>query len=82
MKEKLNGRGPNTVKPNEFGYYEATIRSNKKIYSCNFLLKSGDIIEVSKKLHPIITKNNILKSKMWPLIPLHLQIDFKTLYIY
>ena len=55
--------------------------NNKKIYSCNFLLKSGDLIEVSKKLHPII-KNNILKSKMWPLIPLHLQIDFKTLSIY
>ena len=55
--------------------------NNKKIYSCNFLLKSGDLIQISKKLHPII-KNNILKSKMWPLIPLHLEIDFKILSIY
>jgi len=55
--------------------------NNKKIYSCNFLLKSGDLIQVSKKLHSTI-KNNILKSKMWPLIPLHLDINFKILSIY
>ena len=35
LKDKMQGRGPNNIKPNEFGYYEATIRSNKKIYSCN-----------------------------------------------
>ncbi len=35
LKEKMKGRGPNKIKPNHNGYYEATIRSNKKIYSCD-----------------------------------------------
>lgn len=34
LKEKMKGRGPNKIKPNDDGYYEATIRSNKKIYTC------------------------------------------------
>ena len=35
LKQRMGGRGPNTIKPNENnGYYEATIRSNKKIFSC------------------------------------------------
>lgn len=34
LKEKMKGRGPNKINPNNDGYYEATIRSNKKIYSC------------------------------------------------
>uniref|UniRef100_A0A6C0EFF2 Uncharacterized protein n=1 Tax=viral metagenome TaxID=1070528 RepID=A0A6C0EFF2_9ZZZZ len=34
LKERIGGRGPNTIKPNENGYYEATIRSIKKIFSC------------------------------------------------
>ena len=33
LKSKLKGRDPNKIKPNENGYYEATIRSNKKIYT-------------------------------------------------
>jgi hypothetical protein len=35
LKEKMKGRGPNKIKPNDHGYYEATIRSNKKIYTCD-----------------------------------------------
>jgi hypothetical protein len=35
LKETMKGRGPNKIKPNDDGYYEATIRSNKKIYSCD-----------------------------------------------
>jgi len=35
LKEKRNGRAPNKINPNNDGYYEATIRSNKKIYSCD-----------------------------------------------
>lgn len=35
LKTRLNGRGPNKIKPNDNGYYEATIRSVKKVYSCN-----------------------------------------------
>ena len=34
LKGKKGTRGPNTVKPNEDGYYEATIRSNKQVYTC------------------------------------------------
>jgi hypothetical protein len=35
LKEKMKGRGPNKIKPNENGYYEGTIRSVKKVYSCD-----------------------------------------------
>ena len=35
LKEIMKGRGPNKIKPNDDGYYEATIRSNKKIYTCD-----------------------------------------------
>ena len=35
LKKKMNGRGPNKIKPNNDGYYEATIRSTKKIYTCH-----------------------------------------------
>ena len=35
LKEIMKGRGPNKIKPNNDGYYEATIRSNKKIYTCD-----------------------------------------------
>jgi len=55
--------------------------NNKKIYSPNFLLKSGDLVQVSKKVYPII-KKNIIKSNLWPLVPLHLEINFKILSVY
>ena len=31
----FNGRGPTKRNPNEDGYYEATIRGNTRIYSCD-----------------------------------------------
>jgi hypothetical protein len=34
LKPRLNGRGPNKVNPNADGFYETTIRSNKRVYSC------------------------------------------------
>ena len=37
LKDKMKGRGPNKIKPNDDGYYEATFRSIKKIYSCDEL---------------------------------------------
>ena len=40
LKEKLNGRGPNKIKPNENGFYEANIRGTKKIYSCDEIYKN------------------------------------------
>lgn len=35
LKEKMKGRGPNKVKPNKEGYYEATIKKIKKVWSIN-----------------------------------------------
>jgi len=55
--------------------------NNKKICSPNFLLHKGDLVQVSKKVYPIV-KKNILKSKFWPVVPLHLEINFKILSIY
>ena len=37
LKKDSKGRGPNRVKPNAEGYYEATIRSKKGVYSCEEL---------------------------------------------
>jgi hypothetical protein len=34
LKPRLNGRGPNKVKPNADGFYETTINYNKRVYSC------------------------------------------------
>ena len=39
LKKKLGGRGPNTRKPNDSGFYETTIRSKKKVYSYNEIYK-------------------------------------------
>ena len=44
LKEKMKGRGPDKKYPNNDGYYEATIRSIQKVYSCDELkseIKSG-----------------------------------------
>ena len=35
LKEKLNGRGPNKIKPNDDGYYEATIKKITKVWTCD-----------------------------------------------
>jgi ribosomal protein S4 len=55
--------------------------NNKRILSSNYLLKTGDLIKISKKLHPIV-RQNLIKSKFWPYPPIHLEINFKTLSIY
>ena len=39
LKDKLEGRGPNEVKPNEDGYFESNIRGVKKVYSCDEIYK-------------------------------------------
>jgi hypothetical protein len=49
LKAIMGGRGPNKIMPNNDGYYEATIRSNKKIYSC-------DEVECERKQG--LTENN------------------------
>ena len=37
LKEKMKGRGPNKVKPNDDGYYLATIKKETKIWKCDEL---------------------------------------------
>lgn len=39
LKPKMKGRGPNKIKPNNDGYYEANIRGIKKVYSCEEIYK-------------------------------------------
>jgi len=55
--------------------------NNKKVFSSNYLLKQGDLIKISKKLHSTI-RYNLVKSKLWPRPPTHLEINFKILSIY
>jgi hypothetical protein len=49
LKEKLKGRGPNLIKPNINGYFEATIRSHKTIYTWD---------EIQKERKQGLTENN------------------------
>lgn len=39
LKSKMKGRGPNKRRPNNEGYFEATIRSGKRVYSCEDIFK-------------------------------------------
>lgn len=38
LKIRFSGRGPNKIIPNEDGYFYATIRSKKRVYSCEEIL--------------------------------------------
>jgi ribosomal protein S4 len=55
--------------------------NNKRITSSNYLLKQGDLIQISSKLHLAI-RHQLLKSKLWPRPSTHLEINFKILSIY
>ena len=55
--------------------------NNKKVFCSNYLLKQGDLVRISKKMH-VTVQQTLLKSKLWPSPPIHLEIDFKTLSIY
>ena len=61
--------------------YGNVLVNNKKVTNGNFLLKKGDLINISENSHGKI-KQNILKSNFWPLPPVHLEINYKTLSIY
>ena len=41
LKSRFGGRGPLKKKPNKNGFYEATIKKNKKIWSCHELSNSS-----------------------------------------
>jgi hypothetical protein len=49
LKQNMKGRGPTEIEPNENGFYEATIRSTKKIYSCD---------EINSERRQGLTENN------------------------
>lgn len=55
--------------------------NNNKVFSSNYQLKQGDLIRISKKMQSSV-RQNLQKSNMWPRIPVHLEINFKTLSIY
>uniref|UniRef100_A0A6C0DIR0 Uncharacterized protein n=1 Tax=viral metagenome TaxID=1070528 RepID=A0A6C0DIR0_9ZZZZ len=63
LKEIMGGRGPNKIKPNENGYYEAVIRSTKKIYSCD---------EIKSERRQGLTENN------YRLYPCYEDVNDKT----
>jgi len=54
LKEIMKGTGPNKIKPNDDGYYEATIRSNKKVYSCEEIYKERryGLTETNYRFYP------------------------------
>lgn len=70
LQEKLQGRGPNQIKPDEFGYYKATIRSNKKIYSCHEieLERKHGLTENNFRFYPCYQDITDKKSLEWWLI--------------
>lgn len=67
LKDKLKGRGPNKIKPNDDGYYEATIRSNKKIYSCDEIEsnKRWGLNENNYRFYPCYEDVNDISTLKW-----------------
>lgn len=67
LKIKMNGRGPNKIKPNEDGYYEATIRSNKKIYTCNEIkiMKKYGLNKNNYRFYPCYEDINDKSTLQW-----------------
>ena len=67
LKEKMKGRGPNKIKPNNDGYYEATIRSNKKIYSCDEVRceRRQGLTDNNYRFYPCYEKINDKSTLQW-----------------
>jgi len=70
LKEKMKGRGPNKIKPNEDGFYEATIRSNKKIYSLDEIKneRKQGLTENNYRFYPCYKDINDKTTLQWWLI--------------
>ncbi len=66
-KPDSKGRGPNKVKPNEDGFYEATIRSNKRVYSCDEIRseKRQGLTDANYRLYPCYENKNDITSLEW-----------------
>lgn len=67
LKQKIKGRGPNKIKPNDEGYYEAIIRSNKKIYSCDELKheRRQGLTESNYRFYPCYEVINDKSTLQW-----------------
>ena len=67
LKEKMKGRGPNKIKPNDGGYYEATIRSNKKIYTCDEVKceRRQGLTENNYRFYPCYEDTNDKSTLQW-----------------
>uniref|UniRef100_A0A6C0JMK9 Uncharacterized protein n=1 Tax=viral metagenome TaxID=1070528 RepID=A0A6C0JMK9_9ZZZZ len=70
MKTKLGGRGPNKIKPNDNGFYEATIRSNKKIYSCEEIRteRKQGLTDSNYRFYPCYKDTEDINTLEWWLI--------------
>ena len=66
----MKGRGPNKVKPNRDGYYEATIRSKKGIYTSDeiFTERRQGLSENKFRFYPCYKDINDKSSLEWHLI--------------
>lgn len=55
--------------------------NSSKIKSPSYIVKPGDLISVQKNVHSLV-QNSIRSSKIWPLPPKNLVINYKTLEIF
>lgn len=67
LKGKMKGRGPNKIKPNNDGYYEATIRSKKKIYSYDEIKheRRWGLTENNYRFYPCYVIKNDKSTLQW-----------------
>jgi small subunit ribosomal protein S4 len=55
--------------------------NGKKIFNGNTVINQGDLVEISQKINQI-TKQNVFKSRLRPMPPLHLEVNYKILNIF
>lgn len=57
------------------------VQVNKKTVKSNsYILKKGDLVEIKSKKHHLIT-SNVKNNHLWPIVPKHLHINYKTFQI-
>ena len=65
LKTKIGGNGPKNIKPNDNGYYEANIRSIKRIYSCEEI-NSGRRQGLGSTNSMDFTEKSVAKFRLYP----------------
>jgi ribosomal protein S4 len=55
--------------------------NGKKVFNGNIIINQGDLIEVSSNVHSIV-RVTVFKSRLWPIPPQHLEINYKILNIF